>query len=254
MKRHKISFKFAFTLAEVLTVLGIVGLIATITIPSMLLNTQKEHYVASLKKVVSTWDNALTSMADDNGANGDLKSSGIFIAGIADTAALKIQMGDSIAKYFKVSKNCQLSTGCVSSTVAPNYDGSGTKSAIAVSGFDYSFVTTDGMSVVIHPADSVNCASPEATTSNAKGPAKNRCAIVYIDVNGLKPPNFMGRDVFKMLIVNGTGPQLTASGIRGDASQYGSDLYYKTTGNCNTNKNGDSCAARIIEEGWQMNY
>ena len=60
MKSFKIppsKIKFAFTLAEVLITLGIIGVVAAITLPTLIKNYQKHVYVTQLKKVVNTLEN-----------------------------------------------------------------------------------------------------------------------------------------------------------------------------------------------------
>ncbi len=56
----------AFTLAEVLITLGIIGIVAAMTLPTLIANYQKKVYVNQLKKVVNTTQNACKmALADD---------------------------------------------------------------------------------------------------------------------------------------------------------------------------------------------
>ena len=48
----------AFTLAEVLITLGIIGVVAALTMPSLIADHREKETVAKLKKVYSTLDNA----------------------------------------------------------------------------------------------------------------------------------------------------------------------------------------------------
>lgn len=48
-----------FTLAEILVTLMIIGIIAALTIPSLIQNTKKNEYVAGLKKASSSFSDAL---------------------------------------------------------------------------------------------------------------------------------------------------------------------------------------------------
>ena len=81
------------------------------------------------------------------------------------------------------------------------------------------------------------------------------CGSVYIDVNGLKGPNNIGRDVFYLYITNGKGPLLYP---RGGADEGGSGPWQNGSGNpreCYSgSRDGNACAGRVMEEGWQMNY
>lgn len=51
--------KKAFTLAEVLVTLGIIGVVAAMTMPTLINNTGNEKYVAKLKKVQSLLGQAM---------------------------------------------------------------------------------------------------------------------------------------------------------------------------------------------------
>ena len=50
--------KCAFTLAEVLITLGIIGVVAAMTIPTLVANYQKKVLVSQLQKTVATISNA----------------------------------------------------------------------------------------------------------------------------------------------------------------------------------------------------
>lgn len=63
--------KKAFSLAEVLVVLGIVGVVAAITMPSLIANHQKKQTVVQLRKVYSDLSNAVRLSEVDNGPIAD---------------------------------------------------------------------------------------------------------------------------------------------------------------------------------------
>ena len=52
-------YKQAFTLAEILITLGIIGLVAALTLPSVIANYQKKQTVVKLKKVYTTLSQAV---------------------------------------------------------------------------------------------------------------------------------------------------------------------------------------------------
>lgn len=56
----------AFTLAEVLITLGIIGVVAAITIPSLLTNIRNKDLQAKLKKTYSEWNQVSMQFMDDN--------------------------------------------------------------------------------------------------------------------------------------------------------------------------------------------
>ena len=63
---NKKQFKRAFTLAEVLITLAIIGVVAAISIPSVISNTQQQEFKTGLRKAVSVLNSAITmNMAID---------------------------------------------------------------------------------------------------------------------------------------------------------------------------------------------
>lgn len=59
--------KKAFTLAEVLVTLGIIGVVAAMTMPTLINNTGNEKYVAKLKKVQSLLGQATINAVEEHG-------------------------------------------------------------------------------------------------------------------------------------------------------------------------------------------
>ncbi len=57
----------AFTLAEVLVTLGVIGVVAALTLPSVITNYQKKQTVVQLKKLYSTLSNASGLSQSENG-------------------------------------------------------------------------------------------------------------------------------------------------------------------------------------------
>lgn len=93
------------------------------------------------------------------------------------------------------------------------------------------------------------------TYSGTLGYMSQVCGFVMIDVNGLKGPNCMGRDTFQFDISNGKGALIYPYGGM-DQNFVGANLWWNgTTKSCiDSNKSGQYCAGRVMEEGWEMNY
>jgi len=249
MKNKK---KKAFTLAEVLITLAIIGIVAAITIPTLMANYQKVQYVAELKKAYAEMTEALKLMANDSGCPDNLVCTGLF-----DDNVDSLSFGNECKKYFKLSKDCGVynssdeRTKCFSDSVSDNYDGSdpyGYGRYNLNNGYRYNFITADGFAISLTNYKS-NC---ENHWSVAESKA---CATVNIDVNGFKGPNNVGRDIFKFIITTQNGPTLYPAG----GSDDGHEGRWINSGNkivaCyDKNTLGWECAGRIMEEGWQMNY
>ena len=91
---------FAFTLAEVLITLGIIGVVAALTIPTLISNHQKKVYVTQLKKSVNTLTNGFKLILADNGV--DKLSDTNFMHHISHVAHADI-LDTYINKYFNVT-------------------------------------------------------------------------------------------------------------------------------------------------------
>ena len=63
--KHKVQV--GFTLAEVLITLGIIGVVAAMTIPTLMTNYQKKSTATQLKKTYATISNAVRLSEEENG-------------------------------------------------------------------------------------------------------------------------------------------------------------------------------------------
>ena len=95
--------KTGFTLAEVLITLAIVGIVAALTIPNLILKYQEKQTVTRFKWVYSTLANAFTMAVAENGAPENWK--------LNDPQ----DMAEILSKYMKVSEKCYYKKGCLPS-------------------------------------------------------------------------------------------------------------------------------------------
>lgn len=246
--------KRAFTLAEVLIVLAIIGVVAAMTIPTLLNNYDKTAYITALKKFYSNTNQVLSLMAADNGCPGDIACTGLF-SNHSDGGKY---FGDTFAKYFKVSQNCGLSnTGdpgpinCWADSINKAYDGSNSSFNKNDDDFYYKFTTIDGMSVGVTVVEDFAFDCKTSYSKKGNGPMSKICGYLDVDINGRKGPNREGRDVFFFYITNGNGPQLYPIG--GPDDDWNGE--WVESGWCNSDTpKGYYCAGRILEENWQMTY
>lgn len=246
---------FAFTLAEVLITLGIIGVVAAMTIPTLINNYRKTQYVTSLKKAYTEINQVLAKISTDSGCVNDLKCTGLFASGTTHKS-----LGDALIPYFNILKKCGIEAdkGCWSESSNWNIDGSSNNKYNFDSYDKYKFVTADGMSVYIENLASgggpaVNCGSDYSMSG--KGNLTQTCGIVWIDVNGVKLPNNFGRDVFTFFITNGKGALLYPGGGSDDTSiGFWKNPWTGVTKCDASDKSGWPCTGRIMENGWQMDY
>ena len=102
-------------------------------------------------------------------------------------------------------------------------------------------------------------ASNPQLTKDLGGHLTECCAYIWLDINGYKGPNKYGRDVFHFAL--GSDGNLYPGG-GADAALFAvqtpleaNTRYWRNSQQCDTDVlNGFCCAARIIENGWKMDY
>jgi len=158
----------AFTLAEVLVTLGIIGVVSAMTVPSLMQNYQRQSYVTQLHKVYNELSQAALRYQTDKNAL-DLKEAGLNSQSAVDSF---------ITTYFKVVSTCDTST---SPCFADAYK--------KMSGSQASFITTKKAYQLASGAS--------IRPSYNDG---NRVISVVADINGPKGPNIAGRDLFLLCL------------------------------------------------------
>lgn len=184
--------KKAFTLAEVLIVIGIIGVVAAITIPMLYNNFRAIVYNAKCKKFQSVMSNAIRRSVDENGdiTNWNSEVVGGWVSSQKNTAAI----AQKIVPYLKVSEDCGFKPNCMLVVDYKNPDGS--KWSTYTNYRDklfYKVILMDG-SHVIMKAQGDNC-------NMRDGGYDNTCGYMILDVNGSAPPNQFNKDAFSFLIL-----------------------------------------------------
>lgn len=160
----------AFTLAEVLITLGIIGVVAAMTMPTLMNSTQGAQYKAAYKKALSALGQAVTL----NVALDDYD--------FADTTATDLNADYSITKILTTRMNVvkTLEAGQDYVIQTPTA-GSGTTTAPVQTAANYTLFLNDGI-VFSFPKTAKGCVKGDATATD------NICKG-FIDVNGQKGPN-----------------------------------------------------------------
>lgn len=189
--------KNGFTLAEVLITLGIIGVVAAMTLPALINQTHGKELETGLKKAYSVLQTAYNQMTYDEGqiVNNTNYPSGSFIP--------------KFKKYFKISKDCQYEScekNFVDETgttrVSKNYKTYNNKKMRNSLLDDGQVFFSDGMFIMIE---------------NMSG---GNILLITIDVNGYnKKPNRWGHDLFTFQVLdNGKLLPMGAKGTTYDSS------------------------------------
>ena len=219
------SYSSAFTLAEVLVTLGIIGVVSAMTVPSLMQNYQRQSYVTQLHKVYNEFEQALVRYQNDKNAVS------ISEAGLTTAA----EMNDFITKYFKVVQTCSESlTPCY-------YNGYKTINGGSVS-------ATVGTSYVLASGVSLRLIKSEQG---------NKLANLMVDINGPKGPNILGRDLFFFaLYKNGRVDDYNAETADAPLTKDQRDASYNNyCMKAGTDAvSGWGCFGKILNDNWQMTY
>lgn len=218
-KTKKIS---GFTLAEVLITLSVIGVVAAITIPSVMNRSSTLQYISALKKFHNTMQRISNSaimegkhLQNWGWSKSDDNAEDIF--------------KNYIEKRLRVVRYCGVATGqgCGSEYLgldgkpAGNWDNDSTVKVAIVDGATMAFSVVG------------NC---EEIDENVV----EMCGEVMVDINGTIKPNKVGRDIFWF-------------------GYYSNGLFmpynYEKTeeeieAGCRAGADGKTCAAKIVKDGW----
>ena len=180
--------KKAFTMAEVLITLGIIGIVAAMTLPALIGKYRSVVVRTQLKKMYSIVSQAMLRAVPE----GDFNYLPIPRDG-GGLSSVKYFYETCIKPYFKIMNYCENSDGCWAQVYRPD----GTKYG-NTKGFGsgiLSFTTMDGYAFTI---DTWSYTDTDAIYRNYGVETTGRTAIVVIgvDANGAKRPNTLGKDVF----------------------------------------------------------
>ena len=176
--------KQSFTLAEVLITLGIIGVVAAITMPTIIHNAQMKVHQNQFKKAYSLLSTAIEKAKYDIDTY-DIRCSSTNV----DECRL---FHNALENNLKIIKKCNgnaYNNGCIADVKGVNDIKKDVNSSFTekignygrfhtryLKDNDYAFVTVNGLTVVYYE--------------------RNSRAIYWVDTNGLKGPNKYGYDIF----------------------------------------------------------
>jgi prepilin-type N-terminal cleavage/methylation domain-containing protein len=216
--------KSAFTLAEVLITIGIIGVVAAITLPTLMHKIKGKIVQNELKHVHAVLNQAYKLAIAENGdiTGWELKT--------ANSAPGALAIYSYFKPYLKIGKDCGTGTGCFYS---------GTYKALFNDSWAWQPNTypvyakvklLDGTSLAFWGNGNTNCRNTDTY-----------CGAIYFDINGDAPPNKAGVDYFKFQILKDGVVAVKIS----DSDPYGSHCKYMDT----SDTNGVYCADWVMKRG-----
>lgn len=200
----------AFTLAEVLIILGIIGIVAALTIPALMNSTSDAELRMAWKKSYSIISQATMEVLNDNQGS---------LAGVFTSAD---QMKEIYKPHILKSKDCDASQNCV-------YNFTYMNGISETNPNETSIFLNDG-SIWEFGFTSTNCDALDGTSLIPD------CGGITVDVNGKRPPDVVGRDIFIAMVQK---DRVIPGGAQGQGGNYSG---------CNKTVFGWGCSALYLAQ------
>ena len=239
--------KSAFTLAEVLITLGIIGVVAAMTMPVLVTNFQKKRTVTQLKATYSILAQAFEHAKVDYG---DMEYWGLdSIRGqtSGEQDIVKNVVETYFLPYIKPLKNYGI-TNFSNLGYWPIYNLD--KSIdVVILGQDRYFITLSNGTIIGFSLDG-HCDN-EGTDTNGNWVCNSQwyytTVYIVVDINGLQRPNTYGKDIFVMQIANNKFKFYSYSTSENDRNRL---LQY-----CSKGSSENRMCGRLIQlDGWEIKY
>ncbi len=173
--------RFGFTLAEVLITLGIIGVVAAMTMPTLMNSTQGAQYKAAYKKALSALSQAVTlNVALDEWSFADADNTTYVLADMFNSR-MNVVRQETGSDNIKNSKDQTYQVAVSAAGKFPDSTGITAGTPIDIAETNVTLFFNDGIMFTYDPATSINC-------TNADGATPKICKG-FIDVNGVKAPN-----------------------------------------------------------------
>ena len=169
---NSLAKALAFTLAETLVVMGIIGVVAALTIPNLNQSTGDREKVARLKKAYANLEDAYGRAT---AVYGPIEE---WVVNDTEQEDRQKRASERFAEFMKISKTCEDSKDCLFIVEEDDVTG--------ITGLSY--ILADGTSFAVGELFT------DYSTSIINGP--NTIAYLVVDIDGPKGKNEFGKDIF----------------------------------------------------------
>lgn len=222
-------------MAEILITLGVIGVVAAITIPMLISNYQKKLTVTQLKETYSMFSQAVRLSESENGE----------VAGWQIESRKNVEFFDTfLAPYLKNFKAKSKANSLVYYT-----PGGKKETGLAIiRGGAVVYTLLSGVQILVNDGTVIGDQQKDGTFRLS----------VLIDLNGYNsPPNKFGRDTFFVQINSARGIVFSYLDDGEDSNKYKTreqlkDGPSKFSYQCNKNGRGLWCGALIEKDGWNI--
>lgn len=249
LSRYIKGFK-AFTLAEVLITLGIIGIVAALTIPTLISHYTKKQTATKLKQTYSIMSQALTMAQSEHGDTTSWEVAGIRGTNTEDVNFNTKDVITTFAKkyflpYLKVAKDYgYVLPGSI------GYDGVYLPISNSKTGTGRKYIVLLSNNVFVKIGLATHCYEYDQDNNCIERRYTN--ILFDVDINGFQKPNTLGKDVFYMIFnLNKKVFQMHQYGTASNtaSSGYNREDYLYT---CSEDDGSQTCGQLIYLDGWQI--
>ena len=188
--------KRGFTLAEVLLVITVIGIIASYVIPDLVISTQNQQLKTAWRKKYSEVSQATNMIIMDLGS----------LIGITGGADDNYSLQLAYQKYMNTVKSCNYANQKGScwhlNDQWYDYDGITSLTTSAVN-IGVASILTDGSFITFNYSHN-DCSYSAGDPAWSWTGVYTICGEVWVDTNGFKGPNTKGKDIMR-IIISGDG-------------------------------------------------
>lgn len=171
----------AFTLSELLIALTVIGVIAIMVLPNLVTGIYERVWSTQLQSIYKAVENTSKKLLADEQA--PKLSRTMLTKGSTET--VEDTAGAFLKKYFKITKDCEKSSGNCFAAAYKNINGGTVE--LGVSNDFYCVSVSTGASICLQPAS----VKSDGTFNYAK---------FIVDTNGSSQPNMAGYDLFLIYV------------------------------------------------------
>ncbi|MBP3925256.1 type II secretion system protein [bacterium] len=219
--------KTGFTLAELLVVVSILGIIAVLVIPGLVRKYNKAGFEKQLGSFYNDLSQAMTIAQAET-------------TRFLSASALATSTTGGILKNFMQIKKEPFCGAQRTPCFADSYKSIDASATVASSTF-----CNNGTSMMLLSGAAV-CITPMTTNETYK---KDNSADIFVDLNGPEPPNVGGKDLFRMnLYSDATIDEQVKPSVRQGANR--ENIIKK----CTKSATGEGCFTQFMQDGMKFNY
>jgi len=224
----RLSPRLAFTLAEVLIVIGILGIVAEMTIPTLYNDYLMSRYYSMFMKGYTDLSQVIESLVLENG---DMASAISSYGTLTDAISSKVNVTLFCPAGTMEERCMPYNSTAIDGTSLPEGYFAGNRLSLL-----------NGEAIYINDFDNTCNGSDNSITKV--------CASIMIDTNGVTEPNRLGRDLFYFDV---TSNKLVAIGNQGTNQAWTPTWTWYCNPKITDPNSGIACAGRLLQQG-KMDY